>query len=100
MTWLKTAWKAISAALLAALVVFAAASARGHKKKAEKWQAHAVNSEGEQVKKGVLTAKQAQTKAKLHKAKADEIKKKAEDRITAIGAKDEDVADILARWGT
>ena len=98
MKWLKTTWSALSAALLAALVIFAAANARRHKEVAEKWQGKAVDIEQGNVVKGVTTASQATTQAKLHEAKAASIKKKAEDRISSIGERDEDVSDILDRW--
>lgn len=100
MSWLKTTWAAVSTALLAALAVFAVANARSHKKKAEKWQGKAEAIEQGNVVRGVQTAEQASTQAKLHEARAAEVKKKAEARLDAIGEKDEDVADILARWGT
>lgn len=99
MNWLKTSWTALSAAILAALAIFAVASAQRHKKTARKWQDKAVEVEQGNVVRGIDKAEQASAKAKQHEAKAEEIKKKAEQRITQIGEKDEDVADILKRWG-
>ena len=98
MKWLKTTWSAISAALLVALAVFAAASASRQKSSARKWQETAVDIEAGKVKKGTVTAEAASTKAKLHDARANELKAKAENRITKIGERDEEVADILDRW--
>ena len=98
MTWLKTTFSAISAALLAALAIFAVASAQRQKSSARKWQSKAEDIESGNVKKATLTAEAASTKAKLHDAKADELKAKAEARITKIGEKNEDITDILDRW--
>jgi len=98
MTWIKASWTALSAALLAALAIFAVASAQRHKKTAKKWQDKAVAVEEGKVVKGIEKAEQASTQAALHEAKAESIKAKAEARITQIGEKDEDVADILNRW--
>ena len=98
MTWLKTTWSAISAALLAALAIFAVASAARQKSNAEKWQQKSIDIEAGNVKKATVTAEAASTRAKLHDAKATELKKKAEARITAIGGKDEAISDILRNW--
>lgn len=100
MTWIRTSWTAISAGFLVFLAIFAVASARRQKTIARKWQDKSVDIEQGRVTAGTLTAKAASSQAKLHDAKADEIKAKAEKRITQIGEKDEDVKDILARWGT
>jgi len=97
-TWLKAIWSSISVALLAALAVFAVASAQRQKTNARKWQDKAVDIESGKLKDATITAEAANTKAKLHDARARELKKKAEDRITQIGDKDEDVADLLDRW--
>ena len=98
MTWLKTTWSAISVAVLGALAVFAVASVQRHKSNARKWQEKATDIEAGQVENATLTAEAASTKAKFHDAKANEIKQKAEARITQIGQKDEEMADILDRW--
>ena len=98
MTWLKTTWSAISVALLAALAIFAVASAQRQKSSAEKWKKTAVDIESGKLKKAITTAEAASTKAKLHDARAGEMKAKAEARITKIGEQNEDVADILDRW--
>lgn len=98
MTWLRTVWSSISVALLAALAVFAVASAKRQKSSAKKWQETAVDIESGKLKDATVTAEAANTKAKLHDAKANKLKAKAEKRITDIGNKDEDVADILDRW--
>jgi len=100
MTWLKTTWSALSAAFLIALAVFAGAAVVRQKKQAEKWKDTALEIELGNVKKGTLTAEAASTKAKLHDAKADEKKAAAEKRITQIAEKDEEISDIISRWGT
>lgn len=98
MTWLKTTWSSISMALLAALAIFAAANASRQKSSARKWQEKADDIESGKVEKGTLTAEAASTKAKLHDARASEMKAKAEARITQIGSKNEEISDILDRW--
>jgi hypothetical protein len=100
MNGFKTTWNALSAAILAALAIFAVASAQRHKKTAREWQEKAVDIESGKVVRGIAKAEQASAQAKYHEAKAASIKKQAEDRITQIGEKDEDVRDILSRWGT
>ena len=82
------------------LAIFAAASVQKQRSNAKKWQEKAVEIEEGNVTKGTLTAKAANIKAKQHEAKADQAKKKAEAKITAIGDKNEEMADILKRWGT
>jgi Spy/CpxP family protein refolding chaperone len=98
MTWFKTTGAAISAALLAALAIFAAANAKQQASSARKWQQKADDIESGKVKESTLTAAAASTKAKLHDARAQELKAKAENRITQIGEKDEEISDILDRW--
>lgn len=98
MKWLKSTGAAISVAFLALLAMFAVASARRQKSSAEKWQQKSVDIESGALLDDLVTAEAASSQAKLHEAKAEAIKKKAEARIDAIGKKDEDVADILNRW--
>ena len=100
MNWLRGLGISVKAAALAFLAVLAVMAAKRQKATADKWHDKAVDIELGKVTDGTTTAKAASTQAKLHDAKADEIKKKAEDRITQIGEKDEDVKNILARWGT
>ena len=100
MNWLKGLGVSIKVAVLAALAVMAVMAAKRQKEQADKWKDKATDIALGNVIKGTTTAKAANSQAKLHDAKAKEIKKKAEDRITQIGEKDEDVKDILARWGT
>lgn len=92
--WLKTHWRVFSAAIVAALAIYAAAR---HKASAQKWQETSVDIEAGKVVKGTLTAEAASTRAKLHDAKADEIKAKAEQRV---GKQNETTADILKSWGS
>jgi len=93
MNWIKTTWAALAVALLAGLAIFAAAMQRNN---ARKWQQTAVDIEEGKVKKGLLTAEAASTKAKIHDAAADAIVKNAEHRVKK---KDESTADILKSWG-
>ena len=100
MIWLKglkVSTKIAWAAFLLALTVMAA---KRQKANANKWHDKATDIELGNVIKGTTTARAASTQAKLHDAKADEIKAKAVARIDQMGDQDEDVKDILARWGT
>ena len=100
MNWLKGLGISIKVAALAFLAVLAVMAAKRHKDNARKWKLTALDVKNKDVETGTMTAKAANSQAKLHNAKAKEIKKKAEARITQMGEKDEDVSDILARWGT
>ena len=93
MKWIKSTW----AVLLAAAVVFLAIFAAGrHKAASRKWQETAVGIEEGTVKKGTMTAEAASTRAKLHDARADEIKAKAEAKV---GQKDKSTAELMKQWG-
>lgn len=98
MKWLKAAWAPIAAAGLAALAILAAMSAARHKATAQKWRDKAVAIEEGNVVKGVETAKAANTQAALHDNKAKDRNAAAEARISQIGSKNEDIADILHNW--
>ncbi len=100
MNWLKGLGISVKVAVTALLMAMAVMAAKRHKDTADKWRNKAVNIENGFVVKGIDTANAANTQAKLHDTKAKEIKAKAESRITQMGDKDEDVADILSRWGT
>ncbi len=84
--------KALLAAIAAAFAIFAATR---HKTNAQKWQQKAVDIEESNVKKKTLSAEAASTRAKVHDAKADEIVKKAAERIKT---KNETTSDILDKW--
>ncbi len=98
MKWLKATGSAISVAFLAALAVFAVFSAQRQKAQARKWQGKAEDIEAGNVVKGIEMAEAASAQAKLHEARAKEKKAKAEQRITQIGEKNEDIASILDNW--
>ena len=100
MDWLKGLGISVKIAVLAFLAALAVMAAKRQKATANKWHDTAVDIELGKVSRGTTTAKAASTQAKLHDAKADEIKAKAEAQITKMGDQDEDVKDILARWGT
>ena len=99
MTWLKGLGISVKVAALAFLAVLAVMAAKRQKDQADKWKDKAVDIELGNVVKGVETAKAASTQAALHDNNATAIKKKAEARITQMGSQDEDVADIIRRWG-
>jgi len=100
MNWLKGFGISVKVAIGALLMALAVMSAKRHKDSADKWRNNAVEIVNGFVIKGVQTASAANTQAKIHDEKAKQIKAKAEARITQMGDKHEDVADILSRWGT
>ena len=100
MNWLKGFGISVKVAIGALLMAMAVMAAKRHKDTADKWRNNAVEIENGFVIKGIETASAANTQAKIHDEKAKQIKAKAEARITQMGDKHEDVADILSRWGT
>lgn len=92
MKWLKDHWSLLAGAIVAAFYIWRQASQQG---KVQKWKDKAVAIEEGNVTKGTMTAEAAGTRAKLHAAKAKEIKANAEQ---AVKKKNESTADILARW--
>ncbi len=96
--WFKGLGVSVKVAALAFLAALAAMAAMRHKKTAEAWQGKAVEIEQGNVVKGIKTAEAASSQAKLSEARAEEVKKKAEARITQIGEKNEEISDILDRW--
>ena len=97
--WLKGLGVSVKVAALAFLAALAIMAAKRQKAAAGKWHDKAVDVELGKVKSGTMTAKAASKQAKLHDNKAHDIRKKAEARIDQMGGQDEDVADVLARWG-
>jgi len=104
MNWLKGLGISVKVAVVAFLGVMAVMAAKRQKGIADKWKDKAVDIELGNVVKGTMTAKAANSQAKLHQARAVEIKKKAKARVKARGGKDEridkDVSDILAQFRT
>ncbi len=98
MKWLKAAWTPVAALGLAALAIFAAISAARHKATADAWRDKAVSIEEGNVVKGIETAEAANMEAALHDLKANERSAAAANRITQIGAKHAETADILDNW--
>ena len=98
MTWLSTTWKALATALLAALAVFAIASATRQKGLAKKWQDTAVAEKEKDVEDSVGKAKAAWSQAKLANARAKEKKESARRKLDAIGKKDPELAAIVNSW--
>ncbi len=99
MNWLKGLGISVKIAMGALLMAMAVMAAKRHKDTADKWRNTGVKIEQGYVVKGIKTASAANTQAKIHDAKAKQIKTKAEVRITQMAGKDEDVKDILKRWG-
>lgn len=99
MQWLKGLGISVKVAVTALLMAMAVMAAKRHKDNADKWRNTAVEIENGYVVKGIETAAAASSQAKLHDERATAIKEKAEACITQMADKDEDVADILDRWG-
>lgn len=97
-SWLKGLGLSVKIGVVALLAALAVMAAKRQKATSRKWQQKAVDVEDKNVETGTLTAAAANTKAKLHDAKSDEIKAKAVARIEQMGGKDEDIADILDQF--
>lgn len=100
MSWFKDLGISAKVAGLAFLAALAVMAAKRQKGVADKWKDKATDIALGNVIKGTTTAKAANSQAKLHDARAKEIKKKAEAKIDKIGEQDEDVKDLIARWGS
>ena len=98
MTFLKTSWAALSTALLAALAVFAVASAVRQKGIANKWQKTAVDEKEKNVSDSIKKANQALSQAKLANNRASEAKENARRKLDAIGKKDPELAAVVSGW--
>lgn len=98
MNFLKGLGVSVKVAALAFLAVLAVMAAKRHKDTARKWQLTALDVKNEDVETGTMTAKAANSQAKLHNAKAKEIKKKAQERVESMGGADEDVKTILSQF--
>lgn len=98
MNWLKGLGLSVKVGVVALLAVMAVMAAQRQKAAAQKWQQTAIDVEDDNVETGLQTAAAANTQAKLHDAKSDEIKAKAVARIKTMGDADEDVADILDQF--
>lgn len=94
--WLKSTWGAIVAAALALLAFMAVSKASRHQKVAEKWQQKADDQANSDTEDSVVKANQALSQAKLHEARAQETKAKAEERLSGI--KDESIRDLVSGW--
>lgn len=99
MNWLKSTWTALSAILVVALAIFAAANAQRQKSASRKWQETAVNIEEGSISRGTLTAEAASKKAAVLNDKANAKKAAAEARINKLKTEDDDeIADVLDRF--
>ena len=102
MEFIKGLGISVKVALLAFLAALAGMAVLRQKKEAAKWKDKAVEISLGNVVKGVTTAKAANTQAKLHQAKAKEIKDNAKAKAKERGGNDEridkDVTDILAQF--
>lgn len=99
MQWLKGLGISVKVAIGALLMALAVMAAKRHKDTADKWRNASVEIENGYVIKGIKTASAANSQAKIHDEKAKQIKKKAKARIDQIGKQDEDVKDLIAKWG-
>jgi len=93
MNWIKEHLAMITAVIVAGFALYRAAVQQNT---ARKWQETSVDIEAGNVVKGTLTAEAASTKAKLHEARAKEIKANAEKKVQN---RDQSTSDVLAGWG-
>ena len=100
MNWLKGLGSSVWIGILGFLAAMAVMAAKRQKDAANKWHDQATDIALGNVTKGTTTAAAASTQAKLREARAHDIRKKVVKRIDSMGDQDEDVKDILARWGT
>ncbi len=100
MNWLKTSWKALATALLAALAVFAIASATRQKGLADKWGQIAIDEKEKDVANSVDKAKAALSQAKLANSRAKEKKKLARKKLDLIAAKDPEMSKVISGWNS
>jgi len=98
MNWLKGLGISVKVAALAFLAALAVMAAKRQRTIADKWKDKVIDIELGNVVKGVETAATASTQAKLHDANANEIRSKAETRITQMGDQDREISDILSAW--
>ena len=92
MIWIKSQWKLFAAAVVAAIALWQMAK---QKELARKWQDKSVEIETGAIIRGVANAEAASSQAKLHEARAAEIKSAAEKKV---GERDATTADILSSW--
>jgi len=98
MNWLKglgISVKVAIGALLMALSVMAYQRQVGEKKK---WQQTAIDVENKNVETGTMTAKAANSQAKLADNRAKEIKKKAVAHAENMGGHDESISSIMDQF--
>ena len=100
MKWFKTTAGAILAAGAMFLAAMAVANARRQGVSADKWKERAVTDAESDVAENIVSAKAALSQAKLHSAKAKELKEKARKRLDNIGKRDEDMGSIVSGWHT
>jgi hypothetical protein len=84
--------------LLALLAFLAAARAGREKATAQAWKDRAVADAESDVQEEVDRANASLSQAKLHEARAKEARKKTKARLNQIGARDENMADIVGAW--
>ena len=84
--------------MLAALAVFAIASATRQQGIADKWKKTAVDEKEKNVSDSVKKANQALTQAKLANNRASEAKETARKKLDAIGKKDPELAAVVSGW--
>lgn len=98
-TWISGLGISIKVAVLAFLGVMAVMAAKRQRSIADKWKDTASDIALGNVVAGTQTAQAANAQAKIHDARAKEIKAKASARVAARGGKDEridaEISDIL-----
>ena len=98
MNWIRGLGISVKVAIGAFLMALTVMAYQREKGKVRKWQQTAIDVESADVETGIMTAKAANTQAKLADTKAKEIKKKAKAHIKSMGGQDEDVKTILSQF--
>ncbi len=98
MNWLKGLGVSVKVAAVALLMALSVMAYQREKGKVKKWQQTALDVKNKEVNTGTMTAKAANTQAKLHNNKAKDIKKKAVAHAENMGGQDEDVNSILDQF--
>ncbi len=98
MNWLKDLGISVKVAVVAFLMALTVMAYQREKGKVKKWQQTAIDVEDKNVNTGTMTAKAANSQAKLADNRAKEIKKKAKAHVKNMGGQDEDVKTILNQF--
>ncbi len=97
---LKSLGTAVWVGILGFLAFYAATSASRNKRSERHWQDKAVGYQQLGRDKSLAEADAALDRADKAAKRAEVARQKTEKRLTAIARKDDEMADIVARWTT